>query len=303
MATNTSLEVDDENLGKPLPVRLSRIERFEGQPRIYFNNSSLEDLADSIQTEGQQQPVKLCTKFGHPGHFILIDGERRWRAFHLIQERTGKEPVVDSFVEVVKNLKDHFRKSTIANLHREDLAPLDEAAAFARLREDGDTIESLAHLRGRSTSYIDGYLRLHSLPEEVKRLMDPTRPKETLLTVTQAIDIARGIPESDPALRITVAQEAIERNLGVVDTRALIEHRSGAVGYRVGGRFRKPSDDYKMLVTFLSRTLKSTERLTSLNIHNLYLHRDLEEEDRKRDAKTIESIIEELNKILNDVRE
>jgi len=299
----TQVTSQDENLGKPLPVRLSRIERFEGQPRIYFNQSSLEDLADSIQSDGQQQPVKLCTKFGHPGHFILIDGERRWRAFHLIQERTGKEPTVDAFIEVVKDIKDHFRKSTIANLHREDLSPLDEAAAFARLRADGDTVQGLAQLRGRSISYIDGYLKLHTLPDEVKMLMDPSRPKESLLTTTQAIDIARGIPESDAELRITVAQEAIERNLGVVDTRALIEYRSGTTGYRAGGRFRRPSDDYKVFASFLGRTLSQARRFTSLNINNLYLHRDDESEDRRKDVQTIEDIIDKLKIILREVSE
>ncbi len=293
----------EETRGRPLPVRLSRIERFDGQPRTFFNGSSLEDLADSIEQDGQQQPVMICTKFGHPGHFILIDGERRWRAFHLIWKRTGQEPVVQSFVEVVKDLKEHFRKSTIANLHREDLSPLDEAAALARLRQDGDTIEGLALLRGRSVTYIDGYLRLNTLPDEVKKLMDPSRSKDSLLTVTQAIDIARGIPESDPELRVTVAQEAIERNLGVIDTKALIEHRTGTAGYRVGGRFRRPSDDYKVFASFLARTLSQTGRFSGLNIDNLYLHRDNESEDRGKDVRSLEDIIDKLNIILKEVRE
>ncbi|MEO6536694.1 MAG: ParB/RepB/Spo0J family partition protein [Candidatus Paceibacterota bacterium] len=296
--------VVDQSLGRPLPVRLSRIERFEGQPRVFFNQASLEDLADSIQADGQQVPVKISTKFGHPGHFVLIDGERRYRAFEIIQKRTGNEPLIDSFVEVVRDLKDHFRKSTIANLHREDLSPLDEAAALARLREDGETLAGLAKLRGRSTSYIDGYLRIHTLPDEVKALMDPNRPKETRLAITQAIDIARGIPEKEAVLRITVAQEAIERSLGALDTRSLVEYRSGSGGHRAGGRFRKPSDDYKVLTAFLGRTLATATRLNfDLNIDNLYVHRDSEREDRIRDEKLIEGIIEKLQLIRREVVE
>lgn len=304
MSQAVALVVSDEALGRPLPIRLSRIERFEGQPRTYFNPAGLEGLADSIVEDGQEQPIKVCTKFGAPGHFILIDGERRFRAKHLIWKRTGVEPTIDAFVEVIRDLKQHFRKSTVANLHREDLSPLDTAAALTRLKEDGETMEGLAKIVGKSTTYVDGYLRLHTLPDEVKALMDPSRPKDTQLSVTQAIDIARGIPESAAPLRITVAQEAIERNLGVIETRSLVEYRSGTGGYRAGGRFRKPSDDYKVLASFLRRTLSAAAHFNrDLNIDNLYLHRDTETEDRQKDLKAIDAIIENLQKIRKEVQE
>ncbi len=296
--------VIEENLGRPLPIRFSRIERFEGQPRTLFIESSIKALADSIQSDGQEQPIKVTTKLGEPGTFVLIDGERRLRAFALIFKRTGKEPVVEAFVEVVSNLKQHFRKSTLANLHREDLTPLDEAAAYHRLREDGDAIEDLMRLRGKSRTYIENYLRLYTMPEEVKALMDPNRPKELLLTVTQAIDIARGIPESAPALRTIVAREAIERSLGGMETRALVEHRSGKSSHRPGGRFRKPSDDYKVLTSFLGRTRLGVGRmLLNLDIDDLYLHRDDDDRDRKNDAGTIDAIISMLEKLRERIKE
>ncbi len=296
--------VTDEALGRPLPIRLSRIERFEGQPRTYFSETGIEALADSIIKDGQEQPIKVCTKYGAPGHFILIDGERRLRAKHVIWKRTGDEPTIDAFVEVIKNLKQHFRKSTVANLHREDLSPLDTAAALTRLRDDGETMEGLASIVGKSTSYVDGYLRLHTLPDEVKALMDPSRSKDMQLSVTQAIDIARGIPESATSLRITVAQEAIERSLGVLETRSLVEYRSGTGGYRAGGHFRKPSDDYRLLARFLARTVTTTTRFNrDLNIDNLYVHRDTETEDRQKDLRSIDIIIENLQKIRKEVQE
>lgn len=300
----TAVAVAEENLGRPLPIRFSRIERFEGQPRTFFSETGIESLADSIQADGQEQPIKVTTKLNEPGKFVLIDGERRLRAFALIYKRTAKEPVIDAFVEVVRDVKQHFRKSTLANLQREDLTPLDEAAAYQRLRVDGDTIEDLMRLRGKSRTYIDNYLRLYTLPEEVKVLMDPNRPKDIQLTVTQAIDIARGIPESAPALRITVAQEAIERSLGVVETRSLIEHRAGNSGYRSGGRFRKPSDDYKVFTSFLARTRTSAGRmLHDLDIDDLYLHRDDDQQDRKNDTGTIDAIISVLGKLRDKINE
>lgn len=296
--------VAEETLGRPLPIRFSRIERFEGQPRTFFSQSGIVALADTIAEDGQEQPIKVATKQGEPGKFILVDGERRLRAFAIIYERTGKEPIIEAFVEVVKDLRHHFRKSTLANLHREDLTPLDEAAAYHRLRRDGDTIEDLMRFRGKSRTYIENYLKLYTLPDEVKMLMDPNRAKELQLTVTQAIDIARGIPESAPNLRITVAQEAIERNLGVLETRSLIEHRAGSSGHRAGGRLRKPSDDYKLLTSFLGRTRHASKRmLRDLDIHYLYLHRDDEKEDRSKDAQTIDAIISAFEKLREKIKD
>lgn len=292
----------EENLGRPLPIRLSRVRRFEEQPRRFFSDSSINLLADSLQDDGQEQPIKVTTDPLSSGSFVLIDGERRFRAFHVIWERTGKEPLIDAFIEVVKDAKDHFRKSTLANLHREDLLPLDEAAAYYRLREDDHTIEDLMRMRGRSRTYIENYIRLHALPDAVKELMDPNRPKELQLTVTQAIDIARGIPEHATGLRIAVAQEAIERSLGVQDTRSLIEHRSGSSGYRPGGRVRKPSDDYKVFAAFLGRTRANVRRLQEdLDIDELYLYRDDEKGDRAKDLGNIDAILSVFQKLREQV--
>lgn len=293
----------EESLGTPLPVRLSRIKRFEGQPRRYFPQASLNALADSLQNDGQEHPVELNTIPGEPGMFELIDGERRWRAFHIVFERTGKEPLVDSIIKVVKDRKEHYRKSMLANMHREDLVPLDEAAAYHQLKLDGESIEDLMRIRGKSRTYIENYLKLHTLPEKVKELMDPDRPKEKQLSVTQAIDIARGIPESAPELRITLAEEAVERNLGTQDTRSLIEHRSRGTGYRPGGRLRKPSDDYKVFTSFLGRTRTTARRLLEdLDIDELYLYRDDDKSDRKKDLAEIDAILSMMQKFKERVQ-
>ena len=82
---------EQTGLGRPLPVRLSRIERYENQPRRYFDQRGLEELADSLVERGQETPVKVCRHSARPGVFVLIGGERRWRAFGIIRERTGKD--------------------------------------------------------------------------------------------------------------------------------------------------------------------------------------------------------------------
>jgi ParB family chromosome partitioning protein len=75
------VQQDDPQLGRPLPLKLSSIERFEGQPRTYFDEDSIRSLADSIQKEGLQVPIKVCTNPAKRGIFTLVDGERRYRAF------------------------------------------------------------------------------------------------------------------------------------------------------------------------------------------------------------------------------
>ncbi len=303
--TKSALRVVDESeagLGRPLPLRLHQIERFEGQPRRFFDPKGIEDLADSIQADGQKTPVKVCKHPEKSGIFVLIGGERRWRAFHLIEERTNSEPIVDAFIDSSpRGFQDHFKEAMIDNLHREDLIPLDEAAAYHQMNTDGGMSKAdISRMVGRSYAYVDNYIRMHTLPDEVKKLMDPSRLKDERLSITAAIDIARSIPNAE--LQITIAKESIERTLGIAETRTLIRVRTGKSGYGVGGRMRKPSDDYKILATFLGRTSKTAKQLhVNLSIGDLYLSRDDEIGDRERDARTIRTIIHHFNTLLEEI--
>jgi len=303
--TEPAIHVVNESetgLGRPLPLRLHQIERFEGQPRRFFDPKSIEDLADSIQADGQKTPVKVCKHPEKYGIFVLIGGERRWRAFHLIEERTGAEPIVDAFIDASpRGFQDHFKEAMIDNLHREDLIPLDEAAAYYQMSTAGGMSKAeISRMVGKSSSHVDGYIRMYTLPDKVKMLMDPARPREERLSITAAIDIARSIPDAE--LQITVAKESIERTLGIAETRTLIRVMTGKSGYGVGGRMRKPSDDYKIFTTFLGRTSNTAKRLhRNLSIGDLYFSRDDETGDRERDARTIRTIIHYFNTLLEEI--
>ena len=288
-------------MGRPLPVRLSRIKAYKGQPRKTFDPESIEELADHIQANGQQTPVRLCTDPQEKGSFLLIAGERRWRAFHLIQERTGKEPTVNALIEVI-NPKEHFKKAFIDNLLREDYEPLEMAEGLDRLHyKDGDTISSLAKLIGKSVTFVENYIKMHTLPEEVKRLMDPKRFKDERLSVTSAVDIARSTP--DQTLRIAIARETVERRLTVNDTRTLIAIRTGDEGWRVGGFQRKSSDDYKALMSFLGRTRQDGEGFLKLDFEGMYFNRDDEYGDRETDSISIRNLIGLFQQMLKKVEE
>jgi len=294
-------------LGQPLPVKLSRIMRFEGQPRRHFDQKGLEDLADDISTNGQKTPVRVCRHSTEKGVFVLIGGERRWRAFGILKEKTGVDPTVKCFIDVVNDERHHFREALLDNLHREDLVPLDEAASYHRLYDESQErnhsakIVEIASLVKKSVTHIENYLALHSLPDEVKSLMDFSRSKDERLTITAAVDIARST--SNPQLQLTIAKEAIERNLGVIETRALISIKTGKSGYGVGGRLRRPSDDYKALKIFVGGALNRVRRIRrGLDVNALYRTRDDEFGDREHDTKMLKELIGHLNDLLEEVK-
>lgn len=300
------VENGESGLGRPLPVKLSRIERYPDQPRRYFPKQSIEELADSIQERKQDTPVKVCKHSSRPGIFVLIGGERRWRAFHLIQERTGVEPLVDCFIDLVHDEKHHFKKAFFDNIQHEDLIPADEAAAYHRLYTESELashnakVVEIAHAVKKSKTHIENYLAMHSLPDAVKRLLDPERERDDRLATTSAVEIARST--NDPTLQLSLAQEAIERNLGLVEVRTLIGIKTGRTGYGIGGRMRHPKDDYRMFVTYLARTRKGSENFrNNIDVGTLYEHRDDVRTDRARDSKTVKFIIEDLTEILKKI--
>lgn len=301
------VENKESGLGQPLPVKLSRVQRFEGQPRRYFDQKGLEDLADDISTNGQKTPVRVCKHSSQRGVFVLIGGERRWRALGIIKDRTSTDPIIKCFIDIVNDERHHFREALLDNLHREDLIPLDEAAAYKRLYDESmgashhAKIVEIAGTVKKSITHVENYVYMHSLPDQVKKFMDPLRPKDERLTTTAAIDIARST--TDQALQLTIAKEAIERNLGIIETRALISVRTGKSGYGVGGRMRKPSDDYKAFKSFVGGTLNRARRIRQgLDMNALYMTRDEEVGDRAQDSKLLQQLIGHLNDLLKEVK-
>jgi ParB family chromosome partitioning protein len=132
------------------------------QPRQAFDEDALDELAASVREVGLLQPVVVRKVM--PGHYELIMGERRWRAC----QRAG----LDHVPAIVREAPDDdlLRDALIENLHREQLNPLEEAAAYQQLLDDfGATHEELAGKIGRSRPHISNTLRLLSLPPSVQK--------------------------------------------------------------------------------------------------------------------------------------
>jgi ParB family chromosome partitioning protein len=140
---------------------LDRIDPNPRQPRESFTEETLEELSNSIRAVGVLQPV-VIRPVGD--RFQIIMGERRVRAARMAG--------LSTIPAVVRITEDHYllRDALIENVHREDLNPLEEAAAYAQLLNDFDvTQEELAGRIGRSRPAISNALRLLKLPASVQR--------------------------------------------------------------------------------------------------------------------------------------
>jgi ParB family transcriptional regulator, chromosome partitioning protein len=132
------------------------------QPRRTFDDDALDELAASITEVGLLQPVVVRSLGG--GRYELVMGERRWRAC----QRAGLEYIPAIVRETPDN--DMLRDALLENLHRQQLDPLEEAAAYQQLLDDfGATHEQLAQKVGRSRPHISNTLRLLNLPPAVQK--------------------------------------------------------------------------------------------------------------------------------------
>ncbi len=109
--------------GSVLDVLIEQIDRNVEQPRQTFTQESIEMLALSLESDGQQEPIILIEQLN--GRYLLFDGERRWRSAKLLNWKTIKAVVIPEPAAL-------HRRVLLANLHREDLNPLDTAEALIK---------------------------------------------------------------------------------------------------------------------------------------------------------------------------
>ena len=191
-----------------LEIDIDLIEPSNVQPRTYFDEARLEELAQSIKANGIVQPL-LVRRRG-AGRFQLVAGERRWRA----AQRAGLQRVPS----VVRDIPDEkmLELALIENIQREELNAIEEAHAYKRLIETlGLTQEMVAQRVGRDRSFITNYLRLLRLPEDLQRLVE-----EGKLSMGHARALL-GVDDHDTQRR--VARNVIDQGLSVRETERAIK--------------------------------------------------------------------------------
>ena len=207
------------------------------QPRVHFDEESLSELAASIREIGVLQPV-LVRSTGDQ-QYELIAGERRWRA-----ARRAGLAVIPAVVRTTDDVGS-VEQALIENLHRQDLTPLEEAAAYQQLIEDFSlTHEQVAARVGKSRSAVTNTLRLMSLPAAIQALLADGR-----LTAGHARAIL-GTP--DRAYQEQLARRAVAEGWSVRMLEDAVKDRGGAepAGDEVGetSSSSKPSTDGAGLV-------------------------------------------------------
>lgn len=197
---------DDEADSELLTLPISKIEPRSEQPRKYFDEQALQDLADSIGQFGLIQPV-VARKLDS-GFYQIIAGERRWRASRL----AGLTEIPVRVIEA-----DDRRTAELAlveNLQREDLNPIEEAKGYKSLIEDyGLTQEETAKSVGRSRPAVTNALRLLSLSPKVIEMVE-----RGSLSAGHARAL---IPIEDSTKQIEAANEVISKGLSVRKTEQL----------------------------------------------------------------------------------
>lgn len=157
--------IDDDLKRRVMPIEWLKPCNF--QPRKYFNEDALGDLAKSIAMHGIIQPLVVRPVLDAENQYEIIAGERRWRAAQMVQ--LHEVPVTLQYLDDDAVLE----IALIENLQREDLTPIEEAQALQKLMDDyGHTQEKLSVTIGKSRSAIANMLRLLTLPQSVQNMVE-----------------------------------------------------------------------------------------------------------------------------------
>src|SRR4051812_46250922 len=184
---------------------LGQVQPDPNQPRVFFDEEDLEELAASIRAHGQLVPILVRPNPQGERSYLIIGGERRFRAF----ERLG----LGRIQAIIKRVHEKQARelALVDNLQRVDLSPLEEAAGYARLIEEFDlTQEDVAERVGKSRTYVTGALALNRLPEKVKE-----EARSANVSKSKLVELAQlGDPERQLSL-----WEKLKRGITVAEAR------------------------------------------------------------------------------------
>lgn len=222
------------------PDRLVPIEfvgRNPRNPRRYFDESELQDLASSIRQHGIVQPVVVRTIADN--RYEIIAGERRWRAAQLAG--------LTDIPVIIRDVDDRtaLEIAIVENVQRSDLNPLEEAMGYELLIADhGYTQNDLGEIIGKSRSHVANSLRLLKLPEPVR---------DMLASGTLSAGHARAlVPTSDP---VALAKTIVAKGMSVRDAERIAQNDIKAQSDPNHGQPAAQKDDKDADTLALERTL------------------------------------------------
>ena len=187
-------------------IDIRRIEPNRGQPRQYFDDAALAELADSIKSYGIIQPIVLKDS---GTYFSIIAGERRFRAARLAG-LTEVPAIVKDYTDV-----EILQIALIENIQRQDLTPIEEASCYKRLIDDYFfTTEAISEKIGKNRTTVSNIIRLLELDERVQELVSAGR-----ITISHA-RVLLGLKDKD--IQFATAEQVAEDDLSVRVTENLV---------------------------------------------------------------------------------
>ncbi len=206
--------------GNPLKqIPLELLQRGQYQPRVDMRQDTLEDLANSIRSQGIVQPI-VARPVGNGGasqRYEIIAGERRWRAAQMAG--------LNHIPTVIRNVSDDaaIAMSLIENIQRENLNPLEEARALDRLVREFDlTHAEAATAVGRSRATVSNLLRLLELADKVKAMLESRQLEMGHARALLSIN--------DPLLQHDAARQVVKKGLSVRETERLVKRMLDSKG-------------------------------------------------------------------------
>ena len=203
---------DDKNadklVGNILEIDLDSIEVNPFQPRSYFNEEALHELASSIKELGVIQPITVRKFEGNK--FQLVSGERRFRASKLIGNTT-----IPAYIRLA-NDQEMLEMALVENIQRKDLDPIEVALSYQRLIDEIDlTQEEMSTRVGKKRSTISNYLRLLKLDPIIQ-----TGMRDGFLSMGHGRAL---INVENPAEQLSIYEKIIEQKLSVRQTEQLVK--------------------------------------------------------------------------------
>jgi len=192
-------------------VSISDLSRNPYQPRQYFSEQKLEELANSIKKNGIIQPIAVRPNKAEKGKYEIVAGERRW----IAAQRAGLHeiPVIILDLSDVESLE----VAIVENIQRDDLSPVEEARGYKRLNQEFKyDHESISKLMSKSRSHVSNTLRLLTLPPDIISMLE-----EGTLTSGQARPLI-GISNAS-----AIAEEIVAKNYSARKVEYLTRNKKG----------------------------------------------------------------------------
>jgi ParB family chromosome partitioning protein len=234
-------------------VRMDDIRPNPNQPRRDFDDDSLQELANSIRQIGVIQPITLRDM--GDGTYVIIAGERRWRA----SQRVGLT-TIPAYIRTVDD-ENMMEMALVENIQRQDLTALEVALAYQSLIEQHNlTQEQLSERVGKNRATVTNYLRLLKLPASVQVAI---RNREIDMGHARAL-----LALTDPQAQLKVFAEMKKDHLSVRKIEEMVKHLSegGSVKTKTGTRIRQKgsnlSADYNQLREGLRKIFKTRVEMT-----------------------------------------